>query len=146
MERDKCIENFFESSRQYRMTSRCGDIAVVDNRDRMFSYLSLLIPKFDRTVRIIHAKTGCEGKRVIQNSNAIRGVIIADHMLGDSLNNDSFVDWMGKNYPEIPIWVFDCPSARKSWIRQQTQRLGVCNAGTSVMDIIKFLGLNRQTV
>lgn len=140
---DNELGNYFSTARKYRSSIRRGSIVILDNNDSLFRLLTFLTEKCNLRGGVVHVDRGCCAKKAVEDigPEKVKAIVIDENMLGESMNGDSFTQWLSDNYPNIPVWVANCDKEREAWIKNQTRKVGTLDKEESLASIAEAIGL-----
>ena len=140
------LEKYFSTSRKYRSSIRKGSILLLDNDDGLFKLFMFLVEKCGLDVGVVHVDEVCCAKKAVEDIGAynVKAVVIDENMLGKSLNGDSFPSWLKTTHPRIPVWVVNCASDRREWIRSQDIKIGVLDKEASLSSVVEAVGFPSE--
>jgi len=143
---DDGLETYLSSSRKYRGLLRTGSIVLLDKDNRVYDFLKFLVSQCGLNVGIVHltdARRATEAVRDLGVDN-IKGVVIDSAMLGDSMNGDSFQNWLTTEHPKVPVWAVNCVPERSRWIRSQTSHISVIGEQESLANVALAIGFPEE--
>lgn len=143
---DEGLENYFASSRRYRLSKRRGSIILLDKSEGMFNFFKFLADKCGLNTGVIRVADEESARKAIEDLGAknVKAVVIESSMIGDSLNGDSLTCWLNTEHPKVPLWISNCEKDRKNWIRSQTMSIGIIEKTASLSKIAESVGFPKE--
>jgi len=136
------LEEYFATSIRYRSRLRRGSVVLLDDGDDMFRFLGFLSEKCGLEVGVVHVKEAASAKKAVEDIGPleVKAVVIDSGMLDDSVNGGSLPSWMEQNHPRIPVWVVNCESDKKRWIRSRMSKVGVIGDDAPLAAVAEAIG------
>jgi hypothetical protein len=69
--------------------------------------------------------------------------VVVDSEIIDS-QGDSFISWLSKENPSIPIWVVNCGDKQKKLIRSQSIKVGMIDKNSTLESLAETIGFPKE--
>lgn len=143
---DDGLVEYFAATRKYKSSLRRGSIVLLDSNDKLFKFFKFLSDKCGLELGVMHVMEDSSAKKAIEDlsSTGVKAVVVDSKMLGDSLNSNSLIAWLGKEKPSIPIWVVNCGAKQKKWIRSQSIKIGIIEENSTLETLAETIGFPKE--
>ena len=139
---DKELGSYFQASTSFRSRARKGTVVVVDKSPELYKFLDMLITKCSLKFCVYHVDDAKMAKKVIAElgQENVKVLVINSDLLFASANGTTLSQWVNEQFPEIPVWISDCPPDKDKEIRKTSQRVGIIPRGEPMVDYVDVLG------
>jgi hypothetical protein len=92
--------------------------------------------------RIVHVDDAKNARKALAElgQHDVKAVVINADLLFASANGVTLAEWVNREYPDIPVWISDCPPEKDSEVRKASRRVGILQRGTSLAEYVDLLG------
>lgn len=138
------LETFFYKCRHYRSSLREGYIVLLDDEDNVERFLNGIISEHEMNLQVNRITTEDEARAEIteHTRNKIKTVIINANLIDSQANGDALPFKLSREFPEIPVWIFNCSEAStiSQSIRSHSLRIGIFPTNVSPARIAEEIG------
>lgn len=137
---DHSLGDYFQTTVKYRTRVRKGTILIIDVDSSLHDFLTELMKRCDLPIRVIHTDTVESAKEVVikLGPKEIKVVVVNSNLL--ECNDASFAKWLNVKFPEIPLWLSECPEGSDVLFRDEIARIGILKRGEPLSDYVDILG------
>jgi hypothetical protein len=139
---DRELSAYFQASTSLRSRARRGTVVVVDKSPALYQFLDMLVSRCNLKFCVYHVDDAKVARRVLAElgQENVKVVVINSDLLFASANGVTLSQWVNEQFPEIPVWISDCPPEKDKEIRKNSMRVGIIARGEPLKDYIEVLG------
>jgi len=140
---DRELRQYLDVSRKFRSRLRGGAILVVDKFTKTRKFLSSLVGECSVETDVLYFDDIKSAKKTISElgPSGVKVVVIDSGMV-DLRNGSSLPTWLEKEYPEIPVLVFNCDVKDKTlFMSRLSGRTGLVDANVPLYEFVEQAGL-----
>jgi len=134
--------SYFQTSTTFRSRARRGTVVVVDKSPSLYEFLDMLIKKCGLDFCAYHVDDAKTARKVLAElgQENVKVVVINSDLLFASANGTTLSQWINDQFPDIPVWISDCPLDKNDEIRKQSMRVGIIPRGERMEEYVDVLG------
>lgn len=143
---DLALENCFRESVRFRSTARQGVVVLVGKLDGLYTSLCKLSENNSNftVIRIDMVKNAKAYLKTL-HQNEIKMIIIESESMFASANGETLSQWIARELPKIPVWIYGCTKERVKTISLSNTRVGIIKEDSiSLSDILNIMGFPKK--
>ena len=139
---DDELREYFQTSTSFRSRARNGTIVIIDQSTGLFDFLNSLVQKCQLKFRVVQVDDAKNARKLLEElgQRNVKAVVIHSKLLFKPTNGETLAQWVNENYPDIPVWISECPPDKNNTVRQTSQRVGIIDAGCARVKYLEMLG------
>jgi hypothetical protein len=139
---DHELKEYFRESTSFRSRVRNGTVVIVDRQTDLFDFLRDLTTRFQLKFQVVQVDDAENARRMLSEigQRRVKVVVINSSLIFGSESGGRLVQWVSEWFPEIPVWVIDCPPERDAEVHKLSQRIGILRTGEPFSEYIDILG------
>jgi len=139
---DRELKSYFRESTSFRSRARNGTVVIIDKVTDLFDFLSGLVSDCHLKFRVVHVDNALNARKLLEEIGQanVKSVVINSDLLFEPVNGLTLAQWVNETYPEIPVWVSECPPEKDDEVHRVSRRVGILRKNESPAEYINVLG------
>ena len=140
---DRELKSYFRESTSFRSRARNGTVVIIDQVTDLFAFLSGLVNRCRLKFQVVHVDNVLNARKLLEEIGQVnvKSVVINNNLLFEPIEDGiTLAQWISQTYPEIPVWISECPPERDKDVHKVSQRVGILRKNESPQEYINVLG------